>query len=67
MGKAREKYPSNCPWDHGPNQKQALRDEWILVNGDQYVKFSKNEHDENWFNINKMMRCLSSFFLIKRD
>ena len=50
---AQEKYPANCPWDLGPNQKQAHLDEWVLVNGDQFVKFSKNKEDQNWFHINK--------------
>ncbi len=50
---ARERYPNNCPWDFGPGQHQADQDEWILVNGDQFVKFSKNQHDQNWFNINR--------------
>ncbi len=48
----REKYPINCPWDFGPNQTLSHLHEWTLVNGDDYVKFSKNQHDNNWFNIN---------------
>ena len=49
----KEKYPSNCHWDFDPGQKQSQQDEWTLVNGDEFVKFSKNKHDQNWFNINK--------------
>ena len=58
---AREKYPDNCPWDFGPGQNQAHQDEWILVNGDQYVKFSKNKHDHNWFNINRNDEIFEQF------
>ena len=50
---SKEKYHSNCPWDFDPGQKQSQQDEWTLVNGDEFVKFSKNKHDQNWFNINK--------------
>ena len=50
---AKEKYPENCPWDFRPGQKLSQQDEWTLVNGDEFVKFSKNKNDQNWFNINK--------------
>ena len=50
---AKEKYPANCPWDFGPGQKLSQQDEWTLVNGEEFVKFSKNKNDQNWFNINK--------------
>ena len=53
MVMSKEKYPANCPWDFAPDQTQTHQEEWILVNGDQFVKFSKNKHDQNWFNINK--------------
>ncbi len=49
----KEKYPANCPWDLGPGQKKSYQDEWTLVKGVDFVKFSKNKHDKNWFNINK--------------
>ena len=49
---AREKYPANCPWDLGPDQKLANDAEWTLVNGAEFVKFSKSD-DANWFNINR--------------
>ena len=49
----KEKYPASCPWDMGPNQKQAHQDEWTLVNGKEFVTFSKNQQDKNWFNVNK--------------
>ncbi len=58
---AKEKYPANCPWDFGPDQRQANQDEWILVNGDQFVKFSKNKNDHNWFNINKNDEIFEQF------
>ena len=48
-----EKYPASCPWDLGPEQKQSNQDEWVLENGEEFVKFSKNEGDHNWFYINK--------------
>ena len=47
------KYPINCPWDSGAGQQQAHQNEWILVNGNEFVKFSKNKDDQNWFNINR--------------
>ena len=50
---AQEKYPASCPWDFGPNQTQCDQAEWTLVNGAEFVRFSKNEHDQNWFNINR--------------
>ncbi len=46
-----EKYPSSCPWDFGPDQNLSNNDEWTLVNGNDFVKFSKNAHDKNWFNL----------------
>ena len=55
------KYPANCPWEFGPGQKYSHQDEWILVNGDQFVKFSKNKHDNNWFNINKNDQIYEQF------
>ena len=58
---AKQKYPANCPWDFGPGQKQAHQDEWTLVNGDQFVKFSKNKHDQNWFNVNKNDEIFEQF------
>ena len=56
-----EKYPASCPWDLGPEQKQSGQDEWTLVNGDQFVKFSRNENDVNWFNINKNDEVFEQF------
>ncbi len=56
-----EKYPANCPWDFGPEQKQSHQDEWILVNGNEFVKFSKNKNDGNWFNINKNDEVFEQF------
>ncbi len=50
---AQEKYPASCPWDLGPNQTQSHQAEWILVNGPEFVKFSKKENDHNWFNLNR--------------
>ena len=50
---AKERYSESCPWDLVPGQPQSSQHEWILVNGEQFVKFSKNKHDENWFNVNK--------------
>jgi len=48
-----EKYPANCPWDLGPKQKQAGQDEWTLGNEGEFVKFSRNKEDPDWFNINR--------------
>ncbi len=50
---AQEKYPASCPWDLGPEQRQADWDEWTLVNGEEFVTFSKVENDPNWFNIRR--------------
>ncbi len=48
---AQEKYPISCPWDFGPGQKQSHKDEWILVNGDESVKFARDPSDKYWFNL----------------
>ncbi len=48
---AHEKYPEKCPWDLGPKQNQAKDPFWILLNGEDSVKFSKDENDEHWFNL----------------
>ncbi len=56
-----EKYPESCPWDLGPNQTLSGEKEWILVNGEQFVKFSKNPEDHNWFNINKNDEVFEQF------
>ena len=56
-----EKYPANCPWDYGPGQKQANLNEWILVNGKEFVKFSKNKDDGNYFHINKNDEVFEQF------
>ena len=58
---AQEKYPASCPWDLGPNQKQSNQDEWTLVNGHEFVKFSKNKNDDNWFNVNKNNEVFEQF------
>ncbi len=50
---AKGKYTETCPWDMTPGASEPNQKEWILVNGDQFVKFTKNEQDHNWFNINK--------------
>ncbi len=57
----REKYPESCPWDFGPNQKQSQQDEWVLVNGTEFVKFTRNKDDQNWFNINKNDEVFEQF------
>ena len=57
----REKYPVNCPWDMGPNQKYSHLNEWTLVNGNEFVKFSKNQQDNNWFNINRNDEVFEQF------
>ena len=46
-----EKYPEKCPWDLGPKQKLADRGEWLLVNGTEHVRFSKDSNDQNWFEL----------------
>ena len=51
MATRREKYPEKCPWDGGPDQKLANKDEWVMKNGIETVVFSKNELDEHYFNI----------------
>tara|TARA_B100000700_G_C14615243_1_gene655531 strand:+ start:169 stop:414 length:246 start_codon:yes stop_codon:yes gene_type:complete len=51
MATRREKYPEKCPWDKGPKQKLATKDEWVLKNGIDFVIFSKNKMDEHYFNI----------------
>ncbi len=56
-----EKYPASCPWDLGPNQKQSHLKEWTLVNGNEFVKFSKNQQDQNWFNVNKNDEVFEQF------
>lgn len=57
----KEKFSDFCPWDLGSNQKQSDEDEWILVNGDEFVVFSKNKSDSNWFNINKNNEVYEQF------
>ena len=56
-----EKYPASCPWDLGPYQDQSDQNEWILVNGHEFVKFSKNQTDHNWFNINRNNEIFEKF------
>ena len=63
---AKEKYPLNCPWDFGPGQKQTHQDEWTLVNGDQFVKFSKDKHDKTGSTLIRTMRSTSNSFHIKQ-
>ena len=46
-----EKYPANCPWDFGPDQKQSKQNEWTLVNGSETVMFSKDETDKHRFKL----------------
>jgi len=50
---AQEKYPASCPWDYGPEQKQSDWKEWTLVNGEEFVTFSKADGDSNWFYIRR--------------
>tara|TARA_Y100001968_G_C19001350_1_gene546071 strand:- start:104 stop:352 length:249 start_codon:yes stop_codon:yes gene_type:complete len=50
---AQEKYPASCPWDLGPNQSQSHLEEWTLVNGAEFVKFSKDQGELHWFLVNK--------------
>ena len=49
MATRREKYPEKCPWDGGPNQKLATKEEWVMRNGIETVIFSKNKLDEHYF------------------
>tara|TARA_B100000700_G_C14666229_1_gene678674 strand:- start:241 stop:507 length:267 start_codon:yes stop_codon:yes gene_type:complete len=49
MATRREKYPEKCPWDLGPDQKLANKDEWVMRNGIETVVFSKNKLDEHYF------------------
>ncbi len=56
-----EKYPASCPWDFGPDQTQSSLGEWTLVNGEEFVKFSKDSQDGNWFNINKNDEVFEKF------
>tara|TARA_B100000214_G_C23842818_1_gene569653 strand:- start:414 stop:659 length:246 start_codon:yes stop_codon:yes gene_type:complete len=51
MATRREKYPEKCPWDGGPKQKLANKEEWILRNGIDIVAFSKCPDDQHYFNI----------------
>tara|TARA_Y100001970_G_C13988968_1_gene727175 strand:- start:204 stop:452 length:249 start_codon:yes stop_codon:yes gene_type:complete len=48
-----EKYPLSCPWDLGPNQKLSDLPEWILKCGRDFVKFSKDPVDHNYFFVNR--------------
>ena len=38
---AQEKYPASCPWDLGPDQSMASNPYWLLLNGAETVRFSK--------------------------
>ena len=51
MSARREKYPEICPWDKGPNQKLANKEEWVMQNGIEHVIISKNKLDEHYFQI----------------
>ena len=51
MASKREKYPEKCPWDGGPSQKLADKDEWILRCGEEIVRFSRNKLDVHHFHI----------------
>ena len=53
MPAKREKYPDKCPWDQGPNQTLADREEWILSSGLEIVRFSRNKLDIHYFHIIK--------------
>ncbi len=58
---AQEKYPASCPWDYGPEQKQSDWHEWTLVNGEDFVTFSKVENDQNWFYIRRNYEEVEKF------
>ncbi|WP_320664776.1 hypothetical protein [Prochlorococcus sp. MIT 1223] len=49
MATRREKYPEKCPWDGGPDQNLAKKDQWVMQNGIETVVFSKNKLDEHYF------------------
>ena len=49
MATRREKYPEKCPWDGGPKQKLATKDEWALRHGIETVVFSKVKDDQHYF------------------
>ena len=53
MATSREKYPEKCPWDRGPDQHLADKDEWIIRMGIESISFSKNKLDQNYFHIKK--------------
>ncbi len=58
---AKDEYPASCPWDLEPGQSQSNQEEWTLVNGTEFVKFSKNKHDQSWFNVNKNDEIFEQF------
>ncbi len=58
---AHDKCPPNCPWDLEPGQQKSQQEEWTLVNGNEFVRFSKNKHDANWFNVNKNDEIFEQF------
>ena len=49
MATRREKYPEKCPWDGGPKQSLANKEEWIMRSGIETVGFSKDKGDEHYF------------------
>ena len=51
MATRREKYPEKCPWDGGPDQKLATKEEWVLRNGIETVVFNKHTEDGHYFTI----------------
>ena len=51
MASKREKYPERCPWDKGPSQEMADREEWILQCGAEVIRFSKNKLNEHYFHV----------------
>ncbi len=61
----REKYPESCPWDLGPRQKRSEDGEWTLVNGSDFVKFSRNQDNHHWFNINRNNEIFEQYLAYK--
>tara|TARA_Y100001968_G_scaffold77939_1_gene69245 strand:- start:2 stop:247 length:246 start_codon:yes stop_codon:yes gene_type:complete len=49
MATRREKYPEKCPWDGGPKQNLAKREEWVMRHGIETAIFSKDKDDEHYF------------------
>ena len=43
------------------SEKYSHLNEWTLVNGNEFVKFSKNQQDNNWFNINRNDEVFEQF------